>query len=60
MDMSVEGVFSENGNIRRLRELTANIDKIQQKLQTSRKKRNPIICPLKKFLYQRASPTDFI
>ncbi|CAD6607079.1 CEI_1a_G0006450.mRNA.1.CDS.1 [Saccharomyces cerevisiae] len=26
MDMSVEGIFRKNGNIRRLRELTANID----------------------------------
>jgi hypothetical protein len=56
LDMTVEGVFRKNGNIRRLKELADNLDKQTQ--QPSLEDENPVqlAALLKKFLRELPDP----
>lgn len=56
MDMSVEGVFRKNGNIRRLKELTDLIDNRYEQVDLSKDSPVQIAALLKKFLREMPDP----
>ncbi|KAG0305548.1 hypothetical protein BGZ97_001070 [Linnemannia gamsii] len=56
MDMSVEGVFRKNGNIRRLKELTEAIDKDPASVNLSEDNPVQVAALLKKFLRELPDP----
>lgn len=56
MDMSVEGVFRKNGNIRRLKELTDQIDNRYEQVDLSKDSPVQIAALLKKFLREMPDP----
>lgn len=56
MDMSVEGVFRKNGNIRRLKELTDLIDNRYDQVDLSKDSPVQIAALLKKFLREMPDP----
>lgn len=56
MDMSVEGVFRKNGNIRRLRDLSELIDNKYEQVDLSKENPVQIAALLKKFLREMPDP----
>lgn len=56
MDMSVEGVFRKNGNIRRLKELSDMIDNKYDQVDLSRENPVQVAALLKKFLREMPDP----
>ncbi|RAH49690.1 GTPase-activating protein LRG1 [Aspergillus brunneoviolaceus CBS 621.78] len=56
MDMSVEGVFRKNGNIRRLKELTEMIDNRYEQVDLTKENPVQIAALLKKFLREMPDP----
>jgi hypothetical protein len=56
MDMSVEGVFRKNGNIRRLKELSEMIDNRYDEVDMSKENPVQIAALLKKFLREMPDP----
>lgn len=56
MDMSVEGVFRKNGNIRRLKELSEMIDNRYDQVDMSKETPVQIAALLKKFLREMPDP----
>jgi hypothetical protein len=56
MDMSVEGVFRKNGNIRRLKELAEMIDNKYDQVDLSKESPVQIAALLKKFLREMPDP----
>ncbi|KAF9934403.1 hypothetical protein FBU30_002227 [Linnemannia zychae] len=56
MDMSVEGVFRKNGNIRRLKELSESIDKDPSSVNLSEDNPVQVAALLKKFLRDLPDP----
>lgn len=56
MDMSVEGVFRKNGNIRRLKELTDLIDNRYEQVDLTKDSPVQIAALLKKFLREMPDP----
>ena len=56
MDMSVEGVFRKNGNIRRLKELTELIDNRYEQVDLTKDSPVQIAALLKKFLREMPDP----
>ncbi|KAL4885207.1 hypothetical protein BJY04DRAFT_144733 [Aspergillus karnatakaensis] len=56
MDMSVEGVFRKNGNIRRLKELSELIDNRYEQVDLTRETPVQIAALLKKFLREMPDP----
>lgn len=56
MDMSVEGVFRKNGNIKGLRDLTEKIDAKEIDVDLSRENPVQVAALLKKFLRELPDP----
>ena len=56
VDMSVEGIFRKNGNIRRLKELTDAIDKDPASVDMSTDNPVQLAALLKKFLRELPDP----
>ncbi|KAG8955216.1 hypothetical protein FRC03_011288 [Tulasnella sp. 419] len=56
MDMSVEGIFRKNGNIRRLRELTESIDRDPSAVDLTQENPVQLAALLKKFLRDLPDP----
>jgi hypothetical protein len=56
MDMSVEGVFRKNGNIRRLKDLSEMIDTKYEQVDLSRENPVQVAALLKKFLREMPDP----
>lgn len=56
IDMSVEGVFRKNGNIRRLKELSESIDKDPSAVNLSEDNPVQVAALLKKFLRDLPDP----
>ncbi|KAJ9072239.1 Rho-type GTPase activating protein Rga1, variant 3 [Entomophthora muscae] len=56
MDMSVEGIFRKNGNIRRLKELAESIDKDPQSVDLSKDNPVQVAALLKKYLRDLPDP----
>lgn len=56
MDMSVEGIFRKNGNIRRLRELSEEIDKNPNSVQFLNETPIQVAALIKKFLRELPDP----
>ncbi|KAL4250351.1 RhoGAP-domain-containing protein [Abortiporus biennis] len=56
MDMSVEGIFRKNGNIRRLKELTDSIDRDPSSVDLSQDNPVQLAALLKKFLRELPDP----
>jgi hypothetical protein len=56
MDMSVEGVFRKNGNIRRLKDLAELIDKKYESVDMTKENPVQIAALLKKFLREMPDP----
>ncbi|KAL5338910.1 hypothetical protein BJX70DRAFT_398291 [Aspergillus crustosus] len=56
MDMSVEGVFRKNGNIRRLKDITEMIDNRYEQVDLTRETPVQIAALLKKFLREMPDP----
>lgn len=56
MDMSVEGIFRKNGNIRRLRELSEEIDKNPNSIQFLNETPIQVAALIKKFLRELPDP----
>ncbi|EED13239.1 Rho GTPase activator (Lrg11), putative [Talaromyces stipitatus ATCC 10500] len=56
MDMSVEGVFRKNGNIRRLKELAELIDNKYEQVDLSRESPVQVAALVKKFLREMPDP----
>jgi hypothetical protein len=56
MDMSVEGIFRKNGNIRRLRELSEEIDKNPNSIQFLNETPIQVAALIKKFLRELPEP----
>lgn len=56
MDMSVEGIFRKNGNIRRLRELSEEIDRNPNSVQFLNETPIQVAALIKKFLRELPDP----
>ncbi|KAI8059370.1 uncharacterized protein B0P05DRAFT_270839 [Gilbertella persicaria] len=56
MDMSVEGIFRKNGNIRRLKELSEEIDKNPASVQLANETPIQVAALIKKFLRELPDP----
>lgn len=56
MDMSVEGIFRKNGNIRRLKELSEEIDKNPNAVQLLNETPIQVAALIKKFLRELPDP----
>jgi hypothetical protein len=56
MDMSVEGIFRKNGNIRRLKELSDEIDKNPNAIQLLNETPIQVAALIKKFLRELPDP----
>ena len=56
LDMSVEGIFRKNGNIRRLKELTDAIDRDPSSVDLSQDNPVQLAALLKKFLRELPDP----
>jgi hypothetical protein len=56
MDMSVEGIFRKNGNIRRLKELSDEIDKNPSNVQFLNEGPIQVAALIKKFLRELPDP----
>jgi len=56
MDMSVEGIFRRNGNIRKLKELSDEIDKNPNSVQLNQESPIQIAALIKKFLRELPDP----
>jgi RhoGAP domain len=55
-DMSIEGIFRKNGNIRRLKELTESIDRDPSSVDLSQDNPVQLAALLKKFLRDLPDP----
>lgn len=56
LDMSVEGIFRKNGNIRRLKELTETIDRDPSSVDLTQDNPVQLAALLKKFLRELPDP----
>jgi len=56
IDMSVEGIFRKNGNIRRLKDLSEAIDKDPQSVDLTQDNAVQLAALLKKFLRELPDP----
>lgn len=56
MDMSVEGIFRRNGNIRKLKELSDEIDRNPSSVQLNQESPIQIAALIKKFLRELPDP----
>lgn len=56
MDMSVEGIFRKNGNIRRLKELSEEIDRNPNTIQLLSETPIQVAALIKKFLRELPDP----